>query len=84
MPARDVSIVLNKPTDTSILNVLEVEVVSLSENFGPSVLIRLRQKQQFILARITVKSLDSLKLKTGQMVYAQIKSVALINDSVSQ
>jgi molybdate transport system ATP-binding protein len=84
VPARDVSIVLNKPIDTSILNVLEVEVISFSEYYGPSVLIKLRHKRQFILARITRKSLDSLKLQTGQMVYAQIKSVALINDSVSQ
>jgi molybdate transport system ATP-binding protein len=84
VPARDVSIVLNKPTDTSILNIIKAEVVSLSENHGPSVLVKLRHVEQFILARITRKSLDSLKLQTGQIVYAQIKSVALINDSVSQ
>jgi len=84
IPARDVSLVLSRPIDTSILNVLEVEVDSFSENHGPSVLVKLKRKQQFILARITRKSLDSLNLQPGQHVYAQIKSVALINDSTSQ
>ena len=84
IPARDVSIVLQKPSDTSILNILAVDIVSFTDTQSPSVLVKLKHKQQFILARITRKSLDSLHLQPGQQVYAQIKSVALINDSVSQ
>jgi molybdate transport system ATP-binding protein len=83
IPARDVSIVLQKPNDTSILNILSVKVESFTNSQNPSVLVKLEHKQQFILARITRKSLDSLHLQPGQQVFAQIKSVALINDSVS-
>ncbi len=84
IPARDVSIATTQPDNSSILNVLEVEVVSFEENPGPSVLVRLRRNKQFILARITKKSLSILNLQPGQKVYAQIKSVALIMENTGE
>ena len=83
IPAKDVSITTTRPENTSILNVLEVQIVSFEESTGPSVLVRLRRKRQFILARITKKSLNLLGLQPEQTVYAQIKSVALLMESIN-
>lgn len=81
IPARDVSIALMPPKDTSILNVIQTTVEEIQRAAqGPGVLLRLAIGKQHILARITRKSLDKLDLKTGQRVYAQIKSVALLSD----
>lgn len=84
IPARDVSIATTRPENSSILNILRVEVVSLEESTGPSLLIKLCRKNQFLLARITRKSLSMLGLQRGQFVYAQIKSVALLNENVAE
>ena len=84
IPARDVSIATSQPVNSSILNILEVEVVSFEESPGPSILVRLRRNNQFILARITRKSLNILNIQPGQKVYAQIKSVALLMESTSE
>lgn len=81
IPARDVSITLEPPQQTSILNIIPVKVEEIqppSESAG--VLVRLAGGKQHILARITRKSLSNLDLSVGQQVYAQIKSVALLSD----
>lgn len=79
VPARDVSIARSKPVDTSILNVLPATIDEISTS-GASALIRLQLGRQYLLARITRKSLDTLGLEQGQAVFAQIKGVALLTD----
>ncbi|MFP6807039.1 MAG: molybdenum ABC transporter ATP-binding protein [Pseudomonadales bacterium] len=81
IPARDVSIATSRPENSSILNIIKVEIVSFEEAHDRSVLVRLRRNKQFLLARITRKSMSTLSLHSGQQVYAQIKSVALLNKS---
>jgi molybdate transport system ATP-binding protein len=86
IPARDVSITLSKPGDTSILNILAATIDDMDESVpsgGASALVRLAVDGQFILARITRKSLSQLGLRKGLKVYAQIKGVALLTDNVS-
>lgn len=81
IPARDVSITLSPPEHTSILNVIQATVEEIQgPTDQPGILVRLAIGSQHILARITRKSLDNLVLETGQQVYAQIKSVALLSD----
>lgn len=77
--ARDVSISLDKPARSSILNVLSVTIDDIADQRDGHQLLRLRLDDQFMLARITLKSLDQLGLCIGQTVYAQIKSVALMD-----
>ena len=79
VPARDVSLCLEPPARTSILNILRADIDSIEESTEPRVLVRLRLGSQYLLARITRKSLDRLALAPGMPVYAQIKSVALLN-----
>ncbi len=78
--ARDVSITLNLPTATSILNVLPARIVEINENShsGHSV-IRLQVGNLPLLAHITRKSTQLLHLFCGMNVYVQIKGTSILN-----
>ncbi len=83
IPARDVSICLEPPAASSILNILPVTVVEMRDSGAAHSLLRLRLAEQHLLARITRRSRDDLNLRVGNAVYAQIKSSALLGDSES-
>ncbi|MDA8381949.1 MAG: molybdenum ABC transporter ATP-binding protein [Betaproteobacteria bacterium] len=77
--ARDVSLALSRSTDTSILNILEGTIETLSA-YSPAQLhvhIGVAPGRR-ILARITRKSASLLALHAGQRVFVQVKSVALV------
>lgn len=76
--ARDVSISLQEPVETSILNIIPATVDSVTDEDGIQVTIRLLAGEVPLLARITRKSAQSLYLAPGRKVYAQVKSVALL------
>ena len=82
IPSRDVSLALNKPGSSSILNILEGRISEIHDDAaGPTVVVIVRCGEQQILARITRKSLLDMKLTIDQQVYAQVKGVALmVND----
>lgn len=77
--AKDVSICLDRPMRTSILNVLETTIVDIKDNVskGQSV-VKLTVGRQFLLARISLYSKQQLSLAVGKKVFAQIKAVALV------
>jgi molybdate transport system ATP-binding protein len=77
--AKDVSLSLSAHHDTSILNILPVQVMD-SQDINPSqMLVRLRMVDgQTLLARITRRSAAALGIHNGMLVHAQIKSVALV------
>jgi len=76
--ARDVSLTLEPPTATTILNVLPCHITELAASDNPAqVLVGLESNGGALLARVTRKSCDQLRLRSGLAVYAQIKSVAL-------
>lgn len=76
--ARDVSLTLFRPTDTSILNSFPATVDTMVDEGSAQTTVRLRVGSVPMLARITRKSAVELGLKEGASVYAQIKSVALL------
>lgn len=77
--ARDVSLSLDPPHNSSILNILRVRIADLfHEQDSARVMVRLDLDSACILARITRLSADRLGLAPGLQVYAQIKSVALM------
>jgi len=82
VPARDVSINLEKSGDSSILNIWQTVVEDICEISPSQVLIRLscnsNRDGPRLLARITRKSCVKLRLKPGMKVFAQLKSAALI------
>ena len=77
--ARDVSITLAQQTDTSILNIIPAVIVGMAQPGATAqVLVRLDAGGTPLLARITRRSWDTLRLEPGRSVWAQIKAVALI------
>lgn len=80
--ARDVSISLQKPGDTSILNILMARILEFDQINDAQTLVRLALSGDPdipILARITNRSRDHLRLEPGMRVFIQIKSVALMD-----
>ena len=77
--AKDVSIALSRPTDSSILNIMPAEVIEMVDDGHPAqLLVKLVLGASPVLARVTRRSAESLNLVTGNNVYVQIKAVALI------
>ena len=76
--AKDVSLTLDEPRRTSILNIFAARVVEIAEHTQAQVLVNLAVGEARLLARITRKSAKVLDLQPGKEVYAQVKSVALM------
>lgn len=77
--ARDVSVALSRPQDSSILNILPATVEALHEEDVASVMLRLRLADgSALLARVTRRSVGTLGLRAGLAVHAQIKGAALL------
>ena len=75
--ARDVSLALAMPQQTSILNLLPARVIELADDAPGQVLVRLALDDTVLLARVTRKSAQLLGLQPGTPVVAQVKSVAV-------
>jgi molybdate transport system ATP-binding protein len=80
--ARDVSLALQPPAQTSILNVLPARITRIDDDGAGQWLIGLRLGSQTegaaLLSRITRHSGERLGLAPGQTVHAQVKGVALV------
>jgi len=77
--ARDVSLCLQRPAATSILNVLPARVGAIGPaGAGGQQLVQLLVEDQCMLARISLFSCAQLELRAGLQVYAQVKSAALV------
>lgn len=77
--ARDVSLVLEVPRATSILNVLPAQIVDIADGGNGQTIVRLAVGKQPLLAHITRKSATVLNLKIGKNVFVQIKGMSILN-----
>ncbi len=77
--ARDVSLALEPPRGSSILNILPATVLGLSEDSPGQTMVALVAGGARLLARLTQRSVDALALAPGMRVYAQIKGVAILD-----
>ena len=78
--ARDVSLALARPLDSSVLNQLQATVVATWPASTPAhVIVKLDAGGTAMLARITRRSYDQLGLEIGKPVWAQVKAVALLS-----
>lgn len=77
--ARDVSLTLDRPRQSSILNVLPAKILEISEDNPGQEVVRLDAGGCLLLSRITRKSSSQLGLKPGCELFAQVKSVALLS-----
>ncbi len=78
--AKDVSLTLDPPQRTSILNSFPVIVREFLPQHPARAIVRLDCGGTQLLARITWKSAEQLGLKVGQSLYAQVKAVALMSE----
>lgn len=76
IPARHVAIALEPPGRASFQNIISGEICEIVDHGAPFVDVRL-DIGCALWARITRQSLQELDLKTGQAVFALIKSVAV-------
>jgi molybdate transport system ATP-binding protein len=84
--ARDVSLSLVEPQQTSVLNILPATVTDLSDDGPGQVLVGLRVRADEaggasptrLLSRISQVSARRLGIEPGLAVYAQIKGVAMV------
>ncbi|MFC5497425.1 molybdenum ABC transporter ATP-binding protein [Caenimonas terrae] len=77
--ARDVSIATEEPRNTSIQNLLPAVVRAIAQDAHPSqALVQLACGGSILLSRVTARAVDALALQPGTPVWAQVKSVALV------
>lgn len=75
--ANDVSLCRQRPQQTTILNVVPAVIEAIGEGATASAIVRLAAGNDRILARVTQRSIRELRLRQGDEVFAQIKSVAV-------
>jgi molybdate transport system ATP-binding protein len=75
--ARDVSIVRERPSGTTILNVLRATIEEIHEPDAATAILRLGVGNQCVLAQVTRRSVRRLDLRADERVYAQVKSVTV-------
>jgi molybdate transport system ATP-binding protein len=77
--ARDISLAAERPSRTTILNVLAATIADIELLAGGAdANVTLALGREVLIARVTRRSLRLLDLRPGQPVYAQVKGVSLI------
>ncbi len=76
--ARDVSLSLQQPVQTSILNVLPATITGMAHGQEGQTIVRLNLGGVPLLSHITRKSAAILGLQKGMTVFAQIKATAIL------
>ena len=77
--ARDVSLTVHETHDTSIQNHIYGCIEAIADDVHPSqALVRIRCGASVLVARVTKRALSALSLAQGAAVWAQVKSVAVI------
>ncbi|MBW7471352.1 molybdenum ABC transporter ATP-binding protein [Marinobacter sp. M216] len=78
--ARDISLALAEQTEQSIQNLVPAVIDEVASELTPgTTMIRLLAGQTPFLARLTSRAVHTLKLETGQSVWMQVKSVAIVD-----
>ncbi len=77
--ARDVSLARTAATDSSIQNIVPASIRAIRSRDDALVMVELALGSQTVHACITRRAQAHLRLQPGQAVYAQIKSVSLLN-----
>ena len=75
--ASDISLCRQRPTQTTVLNLLDVIVEDIQETRAPTTLVRVAAGEERLLARITRRSREELVLQPGDTVIAQVKAAAV-------
>lgn len=75
--ANDISLCRERPQQSSILNLLPATVDDIQDDAPHSALVHLRSGGDHLIARVTRRSVAELRLRTGDEIIAQIKSMSV-------
>lgn len=75
--ARDVSLCLERPEQTSIINIFPATIVELDPSHECHVNVRLEAGEAHLLSRVSHLSLERLELAVGKQIFVQVKGIAL-------
>ncbi|SEL40035.1 molybdenum ABC transporter ATP-binding protein [Ectothiorhodospira marina] len=76
--ARDVSVALERPESSSVLNSIPAKITQISEDPHPGhVILNLAAGEHHLLARISACSCRQLDLSPGQSIWAMVKGIAV-------
>ncbi len=73
--ASDVSVAINRATQSSILNIIKGNVSAVLDEKGGRVLLQINCNNDVLLSLISRKSYQLLQLSIGKEVYIQVKAV---------
>lgn len=77
--AQDISITLERATQTSIRNIFESRIINIEQREGFSeIILTIDIEGQLLYVNLTRWACDELKIKVGDTVFAQIKSVSIL------
>ncbi len=76
--AKDVSLCLKPPADSSILNCISITIEKIEKNSSGKLLVFSSIGSQTIVATISHRSARLLNVETGKKMYAQFKATAMI------
>jgi|TARA_R110002072_G_scaffold36053_36_gene106259 molybdate transport system ATP-binding protein len=82
--AKDVSLALSAPQDTSIQNILKGVIIERGEESGAQVDILLAVGDTTLWSRVTKRSLAELGLERGSEVFALVKAAAIDRHSLGR
>ena len=80
--AQDVILSREAPQGLSALNILKGRIVSLRTGDGPGVMVRIACEQEHVLARITRRSAEMMRLAEGDTIHAIVKSVSVAQGDI--
>ncbi len=75
--ARDVSLCLQRPEQTSIINIFPATIVELDPSHECHVNVRLQAGGVHLLSRVSHLSLERLELEVGKQLFVQVKGIAM-------
>ena len=75
--ANDISLALERPTASSILNILPATIAEVADEEESTCLVKLQVATDVLIARVTQHSARQLGLSQGDQLFAQIKSVTV-------
>lgn len=82
--ASDVLLSSARPDNISALNVLPVVVDALRLGRNAGAIVRLRLGEDFVLARMSARAAEQMKIAPGQNLYAIVESVAVARGDIGQ
>lgn len=82
--ANDVILARARPEGLSAQNILAGKVTRIVHGTGPSVIVHVGVGEDEILARITRRAADQLRLQPGDAIHAIIKSMSIARDNIAR